>query len=43
MLKKKFIKSKPICQVTFQLPQDIEAKKVSLVGEFNDWNPEVNH
>lgn len=38
MIKKKFFKSKPTCQVTFQLPKDIEAKAVSLVGEFNDWD-----
>jgi 1,4-alpha-glucan branching enzyme len=38
MLTKKFFKSKPTCQVTFQLPKEIKAKKVSLAGEFNDWN-----
>jgi 1,4-alpha-glucan branching enzyme len=38
MLTKKFLKSKPVCQVTFQLPADIEAKKVVVVGEFNDWD-----
>ena len=42
MLKKKFLKSKPTCEVTFQLPQEIEAKKVSVVGDFNDWNPQAN-
>ena len=40
MLKKKFLKSKPTCQVTFELPQDIEAKAASLVGDFNNWNAE---
>ena len=38
MLKKKFYKTKSTCQVTFELPKDIQAKKVSLVGEFNGWN-----
>lgn len=38
MIKKKFFKSKPTCQVTFQLPKGIEAETVSLVGEFNDWD-----
>jgi 1,4-alpha-glucan branching enzyme len=38
MLTKKFLKSKPICKVTFQLPADISAKEVSLAGEFNNWN-----
>lgn len=38
MLKKKFLKSKSICQVTFELPKDIKAKEVNLVGEFNGWD-----
>jgi 1,4-alpha-glucan branching enzyme len=38
MLKKKFFKSKPTCQVTFHLPKDVTAKEVFLVGDFNDWN-----
>jgi 1,4-alpha-glucan branching enzyme len=38
MLTKKFLKSKSTCQVTFQLPKEIKAKKVSLAGEFNDWD-----
>jgi len=42
MLSKKFFKSKPTCQVTFQLPKNVEAKKVSLVGEFNAWNESAN-
>ena len=42
MLKKKFLKTKPVCEVTFQLPEEIEAKKVSVVGDFNDWDPEAN-
>ena len=41
-LKKNYLKSKPICKVTFTLPVDevSGAKKVNLVGEFNDWNVE---
>lgn len=42
MLTKKFFKSKPTCQVTFQLPKDIKAKKANLVGEFNDWDESAN-
>ena len=38
MLKKKFFKSKPTCQVTFQLPAGITAEKASVVGDFNDWD-----
>jgi 1,4-alpha-glucan branching enzyme len=34
---KQFLKSKPVCKVTFSIPAE-EAKKVSVVGSFNDWN-----
>ncbi len=36
---KKFLKSKPVCKVTFKLPKEaVEgAKQVALVGEFNEW------
>jgi len=39
-LKKQYLKSKPLCKVTFSLPKDVapKAKKVTLVGEFNEWN-----
>ena len=36
-LKKTFLKSKPICKVTFSVPAE-DAKKVSVVGSFNKWN-----
>ncbi|MDX2248212.1 MAG: isoamylase early set domain-containing protein [Bacteroidia bacterium] len=38
---KKFLKSKTICKVTFRLPKEVvsEADSVSVVGEFNEWNP----
>jgi 1,4-alpha-glucan branching enzyme len=38
MLTKKFLKSKSTCQVTFELPKDIEAKKAALAGDFNNWD-----
>ena len=34
---KQYLKSKPVCKVTFSIPAE-EAKKVSVVGSFNDWN-----
>lgn len=34
---KQFLKSKPVCKVTFALPAE-EAKNVKVVGTFNDWN-----
>lgn len=41
-LKKKFLKSKPVCKVTFRLPAEAAetAENVVLVGDFNEWNPE---
>ena len=39
-LKKKFLKSKPVCKVTFNLPEELvaDAKKVNLMGDFNNWD-----
>ena len=42
MLTKKFFKSKSTCRVTFELPKGIEAKKASLVGDFNNWDASAN-
>ncbi len=40
-LTKKFLKSKPVCKVTFKLQAEeaIAAKTAVLVGDFNEWNP----
>lgn len=39
---KKFLKSKPICKVTFVAPSELvgDAQKVVLLGDFNSWNSE---
>ncbi|MCZ4407963.1 isoamylase early set domain-containing protein [Cryomorphaceae bacterium 1068] len=39
MIKKQFLKSKPVCKVTFSMPAEAaaEAKEVKLVGEFSEW------
>lgn len=39
-LKKNYLKSKPVCKVTFEIPGSLvaEAKEVALVGEFNEWD-----
>lgn len=37
-IKKQYLKSKPVCKVTFSVPAE-EAKKVAVVGDFNNWNP----
>ncbi len=36
-ISKKFLKSKPVCKVTFAYPAP-ELKELALVGDFNDWN-----
>lgn len=38
MLKKEYFKTKPTCKVTFALPETIQAEKVYLVGDFNEWS-----
>lgn len=41
--KKQYLKSKPVCKVTFKLSKE-EAKNaasVKIVGDFNDWDTEV--
>ena len=37
-IKKQYLKSKPVCKVTFTVPAE-EAKKVAVVADFNNWNP----
>ena len=36
-IKKQYLKSKPVCKVTFSVPAK-EAKNVAVVGSFNEWN-----
>lgn len=36
-LKKQYLKSKPVCKVTFSILAE-DAKKVSVVGSFNKWS-----
>ncbi|MEO9653625.1 isoamylase early set domain-containing protein [Marinomonas sp.] len=44
MIEKKFLKTKPECKIKFSLPADVigDAKSISVVGDFNDWDP-VSH
>ena len=37
-IKKQFIKTKPVCKVTFSVLAK-EANEASVVGDFNNWNP----
>tara|TARA_R110002073_G_scaffold40547_5_gene115270 strand:- start:430781 stop:431077 length:297 start_codon:yes stop_codon:yes gene_type:complete len=40
-IKKQYLKSKPICKVTFTVPAE-NANSVAVVGSFNDWNTKVS-
>jgi len=44
MLKKQFLADKKTCKVTFSIDHGAAeaAKGISLVGDFNDWNDEVD-
>ena len=39
-IKKQYLKSKPVCKITFRLPEQVAgfAESANIVGEFNDWN-----
>ncbi|WP_264511169.1 isoamylase early set domain-containing protein [Flavobacterium sp. N1719] len=39
-IKKQFVKTKPVCKVTFTVEAK-EAATASVVGDFNDWNSEA--
>ena len=41
-MKKRFLKTRPVCKVTFELPSEATrgAGKVALAGDFNDWDTE---
>ncbi|MCD2260767.1 isoamylase early set domain-containing protein [Psychroserpens luteolus] len=36
-IKKQYLKSKPVCKVTFSVPAE-DANQVAVVGSFNEWN-----
>jgi len=42
MLQKKFTPKRTVCRVTFKVPRDWAEQEVSVVGDFNDWDPEAN-
>lgn len=41
-MKKSYAKKGNVCKVTFELPVDVEAQEVAVLGEFNNWTPEAN-
>jgi len=36
-IKKQYLKSKPVCKVTFSVPAE-DAQNVAVVGSFNSWD-----
>jgi len=38
-IRKRYFKSKPLCKVTFRIPEEMgdSAKTAQIVGEFNNW------
>ena len=42
MIAKTYSKTTNKCRVTFRIPADIETETISVLGEFNDWNPEAH-
>jgi 1,4-alpha-glucan branching enzyme len=43
-IKKQYLKSKPVCKVTFRLPEEAakSVRSANIVGEFNDWGIHAN-
>lgn len=41
MLKKQFVKNKPVCKVTFYTAPELNAEQVALVGDFNNWDAQA--
>ena len=43
-IRKKYLKARPACQVTFVLPKEAapEAEMVCVLGEFNDWSQDAH-
>jgi hypothetical protein len=41
MIKKKTLKSRPVCKITFEIPRDRfeEADEIELMGDFTGWDP----
>ena len=39
-IKKQYLKTKPVCRITFRLPKDAapEARIVTIAGDFNNWD-----
>lgn len=42
MIQKQYTPKKTICKVTFKVPADWATEEISLVGDFNEWDPTAN-
>lgn len=42
MPKKIYSKTGNSCRINFELPEAVRAKKASIVGDFNKWNPKAH-
>lgn len=44
MQKKEYLKSKPVCKVTFRLTKSFAegAEQITIVGDFNNWDAQAN-
>jgi 1,4-alpha-glucan branching enzyme len=41
MLKKNYLKTGNLCQVTFILPEEVNTKTAVLCGDFNNWDTQA--
>ncbi|MEM6731475.1 MAG: isoamylase early set domain-containing protein [Myxococcota bacterium] len=39
MIQKQHLKSRPVCKVTFELPDHYEAERLELCSDVNGWEP----
>ncbi len=44
-IKKEYSQNKELCKVTFKISKELgeQFEKVSVVGDFNNWNPNANY
>ena len=38
-IQKQYLKTKPVCKVTFTVAADQQVESVALAGDFNEWDP----
>ncbi|WP_337843358.1 isoamylase early set domain-containing protein [Rheinheimera sp.] len=40
-IQKQYLKTKPVCKVTFTVAADQQVESVALAGDFNEWDPKA--